>query len=202
MTGTGNVAAGRPGPGAAAAAPGSVREVVLSLGSNLGDRLAQLQLGVDTLASAGDLALTAVSGIYQTAPVGGPDQDDYFNVVALGVSALSPAGVLVRCAAAEQAAGRVRTIRWGPRSLDVDIIVCGELTSSDPALTLPHPRAHERAFVLVPWLEIEPAAVLPGFGPVAQLPAAHDHSGVRRLTGQALRLPAGTGSAQTATDRR
>ena len=202
MTGTGNVAARRPGSAGAAAAGGPAREVVLSLGSNLGDRLAHLQLGIDTLAGAGGLALTAVSGIYQTAPVGGPDQDDYFNVVALAVSALPPAAVLARCAAAEEAAGRVRAVRWGPRSLDVDIIACGELTNSDPALTLPHPRAHERAFVLVPWLEIEPDAVLPGFGPVARLPAAQDRSGVRRLTGPGLRLPAGTGSPRAATDGR
>jgi 2-amino-4-hydroxy-6-hydroxymethyldihydropteridine diphosphokinase len=142
--------------------------VVFSLGSNLGDRLANLQLGLDVLASSG-LNLVAVSSVYETDPVGGVEQADYLNAVLLADSSLPPRDILARCAAAEAAAGRVRTQRWGPRTLDVDIIACGCVVSTDPALTLPHPRAHERAFVLVPWLELDPNAALPGWGLVASL---------------------------------
>jgi len=153
--------------------------VVLSVGSNLGDRLANLQLGLDVLGRGG-LELHAVSSVYETDPVGGPDQADYLNAVLLAGSSLAPRDILARCAAAEAAAGRVRTQRWGPRTLDVDIIACGSVISADQALTLPHPRAHERAFVLVPWLELDPQAVLPGRGPVAELVADVPMAGVRR----------------------
>jgi 2-amino-4-hydroxy-6-hydroxymethyldihydropteridine diphosphokinase len=168
------------------------RQVVLSLGSNLGDRMANLQLGVDALASSG-LTEVAVSGVYQTAPVGGVEQDDYFNAVLLAVSCQPAGQLLAACAAAEAAAGRVRSTRWGPRTLDVDVIAYGELISSDPDLTLPHPRAHQRAFVLIPWREVQPDATLPGFGPVADLPAAGDADGVHRRPDLKLRLPAGAG---------
>jgi 2-amino-4-hydroxy-6-hydroxymethyldihydropteridine diphosphokinase len=141
---------------------------VLSLGSNLGDRLANLQLGLDVLGSGG-LDLQAVSSVYETDPVGGPDQADYLNAVLLASCTLPARDVLGLCATAEAAAGRVRTQRWGPRTLDVDIIAYGEEASADPELTLPHPRAHERAFVLVPWLELDPHAALPGWGQVAGL---------------------------------
>jgi 2-amino-4-hydroxy-6-hydroxymethyldihydropteridine diphosphokinase len=163
--------------------------VVLSLGSNLGDRLANLQLGLDVLASGG-LDLRAVSSVYETDPVGGPDQADYLNTVLLADSLLPARDILARCAAAEAAAGRVRTERWGPRTLDVDIIARGAEVSTEPALTLPHPRAHERAFVLVPWLELDPEAVLPGWGPVAGLLAAEPAVGVRRRPDLRLALPA------------
>jgi 2-amino-4-hydroxy-6-hydroxymethyldihydropteridine diphosphokinase len=162
--------------------------VVLSLGSNIGDRLAELQSGLDRLCGAG-LACLAVSGVYETAPVGGPPQDDYLNAVLLGRTGLPAREVLARCAAAEAAAGRARTVRWGPRPLDVDVIVYGAETSDDPVLTLPHPRAHERAFVLAPWLEVAPDAVLPGSGPVAALLRAVGTGGVRRRTDLQLRLP-------------
>jgi dihydroneopterin aldolase / 2-amino-4-hydroxy-6-hydroxymethyldihydropteridine diphosphokinase len=165
-----------------------VRSVVLSLGSNLGDRLANLQLGIDVLA-AGDLADLAVSGVFETDPVGGPDQDDYLNVVLLAASTLSAREILGLCAAAETAAGRERTLRWGPRTLDADLIIYGDEVSSDPELTIPHPRAHERAFVLVPWLDVDSEAVLPGWGKVADLVAAAGADGVRRRPELALTLP-------------
>jgi 2-amino-4-hydroxy-6-hydroxymethyldihydropteridine diphosphokinase len=169
--------------------PGAIsRPVVLSLGSNLGDRMANLQLGVNVLA-AGDLACLAVSGVYETDPVGGPAQDDYLNVVLLAASSVPARDILGMCAAAEMAAGRQRTLRFGPRTLDADIIICGDEVSADPALTLPHPRAHERAFVLVPWLEADPRAVLPGWGKVADLAAAVGTAGVRRRPELALTLP-------------
>jgi len=166
----------------------SQRPIVLALGSNLGDRLANLRLGVEQLDGAG-MTVTAVSGVFETTPVGGPDQDNYLNAVLLAESALSAHQVLSRCAAAEAAAGRVRTVRWGPRTLDVDIITCDDETIAEPDLTLPHPRAHERAFVLAPWLDVEPAAVLPGRGRVADLLAATSMAGVWRRPELRLTLP-------------
>jgi 2-amino-4-hydroxy-6-hydroxymethyldihydropteridine diphosphokinase len=172
---------------------GGNRTVVFSLGSNLGDRLANLQLGMDVLASSG-LDLVAVSSVYESDPVGGVQQADFLNAVLLASSSLPPRDILARCATAEAAAGRVRTQRWGPRTLDVDIIACGCVVSTDLVLTLPHPRAHERAFVLVPWLELDSGAALPGWGPVAGLlhatpggPASPQ--GVRRRPELRLTLP-------------
>jgi 2-amino-4-hydroxy-6-hydroxymethyldihydropteridine diphosphokinase len=175
----------------ASAAPAD-RQVVLSLGSNLGDRLGNLQLGVNQLA-AGGLVCQAISSVYETAPVGGPEQEDYLNAVLLAVTALPARAVLASCAAAEAAAGRVRTVRFGPRTLDVDIITVDGETSADPELTLPHPRAHERAFVLAPWLELDPDAVLPGSGRAAQLLAAAGPAGVRRRPDLRLTLPGKAG---------
>jgi 2-amino-4-hydroxy-6-hydroxymethyldihydropteridine diphosphokinase len=168
------------------------RTVVLSLGSNLGDRLAHLDLGL-TVVCGGGLRCLAVSSVYQTAPVGGPEQDDYLNAVLLAESSLPARDILARCHAAEAAAARLRTVRWGPRTLDVDIIACGGEVSAEPGLTLPHPRAHERAFVLVPWLEVAPDAVLPGHGPVAGLAAAVHPAGLGLVPGLRLTLPAGAG---------
>ena len=158
-----------------------IRPVVLALGSNVGDRLANLQRGITVLCRDG-LRCTAVSAVFETAPVGGPDQDDYLNAVLLADSALPAAAILERCREAEAALGRVRTVRWGPRTLDADIVAYGAEISADPELTLPHPRAHERAFVLAPWLDVAPEAALPGYGGVAGLlAAAPDRAGVRRL---------------------
>jgi dihydroneopterin aldolase / 2-amino-4-hydroxy-6-hydroxymethyldihydropteridine diphosphokinase len=176
--------------------PGGERPVVLAIGSNLGDRMTNLQLGLDVLAGGG-LTIRAVSSVYETDPVGGEGQGDFLNAVLLAVSALPARDILARCAAAEAASGRVRTVRWGPRTLDVDIIMCGTETSADPRLTLPHPLAHERAFVLAPWLELDPAAVLTGWGPVARLLAAAGTSGVRRCPELRLRLPDVAGGAAT-----
>ncbi len=165
------------------------RVIVLALGSNLGDRMDNLQRGIDMLAGDG-LTVAAISGVFETAPVGGPAQMDYLNVVLLARSSLSAREILERCGAAERAVGRVRTIRWGPRTLDVDIITCGAELSAAADLTLPHPRAHERAFVLAPWLDVQPAAVLPGWGPVANLLADTSTAGVRRREDLRLALPA------------
>jgi 2-amino-4-hydroxy-6-hydroxymethyldihydropteridine diphosphokinase len=164
------------------------RQIVLALGSNIGDRLANLQAGVDLLADAPGLVATAVSAVYETEPVGGPAQEDYLNAVLLADSDLAPRSILDHCQAAERALGRLRQERWGPRTLDVDLIACDDETSSDPELTLPHPRAHLRAFVLAPWLDVDPDAHLIGFGPVAGLLAAAGTTGVTRLADAALRL--------------
>lgn len=152
------------------------RAGVLSLGSNLGDRLENLQAAVDVLRAFG---LRAVSPVYETEPVGGPEQEPYLNAVVL-VDGAAPRRLLELAGALEASRRRERIVRWGPRTLDVDVIAAGTAVLDEPDLVVPHPRAHERAFVLVPWLAIDPAAVLPGHGPVAQLVAALDTSGVRR----------------------
>ena len=149
---------------------------VLSLGSNLGDRLSMLQLAVDLLQP------TRVSSVWETAPVGGVEQDDFLNIVVL--ADLSAAQAWQSAVAAEGSAGRTRGVRWGPRTLDVDVIWA---EGTDPGLELPHPRASERAFVLLPWLEVDPAAVLVGHGPVALLAAAVDSTGVHRRPELVLR---------------
>jgi len=176
------------------------RPVVLALGSNLGDRMANLRLGVAVLDGEG-IAATAISGVFETTPVGGPDQDNYLNAVLLAESTLSAQQVLTRCAAAESAAGRVRMVRWGPRTLDVDIITYDDEIRTEPDLTLPHPRAHERAFVLAPWLDVDPSAMLRGRGRVADLLAATTMAGVWRRPDLRLTLPAGhdTGSGPPAS---
>jgi 2-amino-4-hydroxy-6-hydroxymethyldihydropteridine diphosphokinase len=163
---------------------------VLSLGSNLGDRRGHLQAAADALAGV----LRAASPVYETAAWGPVEQDDYLNVVlVVDEPGDDPRRWLDRAGELERAAGRQRSVRWGPRTLDVDVITVvagGEpVSSADPELTLPHPRAHERAFVLVPWADVEPAAVLPGHGPVAHLVAAlpaDERAGVRRRDDLAL----------------
>jgi 2-amino-4-hydroxy-6-hydroxymethyldihydropteridine diphosphokinase len=151
---------------------------VLSIGSNLGDRVAQLRGALDTLRPW----LVAVSPVYETAPWGPVPQDDYLNAVLIvRDDAAAPHDWLARAHAAEQAAHRTRDVHWGPRTLDVDVVGVDDVHSDDPALTLPHPRAHERAFVLVPWLAVEPDARLDGT-PVAELVralAADEVAGVR-----------------------
>lgn len=127
----------------------------------------------------------AVSPVYETVPVGGPPQPDYLNAVLLARTTLSSPVLLDRLHEVEAAFDRVREVRWGPRTLDIDIITVAGEVSADPQLTLPHPRAHERAFVLAPWHDADPDAVLPGHGPVAALLAATGRSGIRR-SGDAL----------------
>ncbi len=148
---------------------------VLSLGSNLGDRRQHLTDAVAALGKWSPGCLVAVSSMYQTPPWGPVPQEDYYNLVLIADHAeLDSYGWLSRCRELESAAGRVRDIRWGPRTLDADVVTVDDVVSHDPDLTLPHPRAHERAFVLLPWAEIEPDAVLPGYGPIAALLAGLD----------------------------
>jgi 2-amino-4-hydroxy-6-hydroxymethyldihydropteridine diphosphokinase len=156
------------------------RSVVLALGSNLGDRRDILQGCVDAIAGIPEVRLVAVSPVYETVPVGGPPQPDYLNAVLLARTTLPSRALLDQLHQIEAAFSRVRGVRWGPRTLDIDIIAVDGEVSSDPALTLPHPRAHERAFVLAPWHDVDPQAALPGRGTVAELLAASDTSGLRR----------------------
>jgi 2-amino-4-hydroxy-6-hydroxymethyldihydropteridine diphosphokinase len=149
---------------------GAHRAVVFSIGANLGDRHAALQGAVDLLSASLLVHDAEVSPVYSTAPVGGPaDQPSYLNAVLRCRSGAAPIELLGLAYAAEQAFGRTREVRWGARTLDVDLLMVGELVSADPTLTLPHPRAHERAFVLVPWDDVDPHAQLPGHGAVADL---------------------------------
>ena len=208
------------GPGSPPAAGEPARRTVLALGSNLGDRLATLQGGVDALLgppgrgssargssglgsaglgsaglSSAGLALVALSPVYETVPVGGPPQPEYLNAVLIAETTLPASALLRRGQAVEAAFGRVREEVWGPRTLDVDVIVYGDVVSDDPELTLPHPRAWERAFVLAPWLDADPEADIPGRGRVADLLKAAvtrngGQPGVRRLADVQLRPPA------------
>lgn len=154
------------------AADPSPTRVALALGANLGDRLAALQGAVRLLTRPGGVTEGRVSSVFETEPVGGPEQPGYLNAVLVGCTRLTPPDLLQLAHATEQVYRRTRDVRWGPRTLDVDILSYGDLVSADPDLTLPHPRAHERGFVLVPWAEVEPSAHLPGHGPVAALAAA------------------------------
>ena len=153
---------------------------VVSLGSNLGDRLASLRRGLEVLSL--HLPVVAVSAVYETTAVGVTDQPDFLNIIAM-LGTDDPEAAFVAAQSAEIAQGRLRSRRWGPRSLDVDVIDVDGKVSSDPRLTLPHPRAHERAFVLAPWLELEPVAELPRIGSIRRVLAGLDRSGVRRVAG-------------------
>jgi 2-amino-4-hydroxy-6-hydroxymethyldihydropteridine diphosphokinase len=168
---------------------GRSRRVVLALGSNQGDRLATLQGAVDALAAA--VAVAAVSPVFETDPVGGPEQSDFLNAVVLVDTALLPRELLALAHRVEEQHGRVREQRWGPRSLDVDVIAVGDEHVDEPDLVVPHPRAAERAFVLLPWSSVDPVAVLPGAGRVADLLSPMDISGVRPRRDLVLRRPVG-----------
>lgn len=153
--------------------------VALALGSNVGDRLATLQGALDDLAAVPGLDLAEVSSVYQTAPVGGPEQDDFLNVVAVGNTTLEPLALLAATQGVEDRWHRTREVHWGPRTLDIDILAIGADRMDLPGLEVPHPRAHERGFVLVPWAEVAPQQQVAGHGRVAALAAAIGSDGVR-----------------------
>jgi 2-amino-4-hydroxy-6-hydroxymethyldihydropteridine diphosphokinase len=144
---------------------------VLALGSNLGARNETLTEAVADLVDRPEVRLLAVSPIVQTKAVGGPaGQPDFLNMVISVETSLEPLDLLRHCQAVENKHHRVREVRWGPRTLDVDVVVYGDLTSDDPVLTLPHPFAAQRAFVLFPWAQMDPSATLNG-QPVGELAA-------------------------------
>ena len=165
-----------------------VRRVALGLGGNAGDVLETLQAAVDALLDTPGIAPVRVSGVFQTRAVGGPDgQEDHLNAVLLLDTALSPVRLLERIHVVESALGRDRgpdAVPDGPRPVDVDVLAVGEQVLDSPELTLPHPRAHTRAFVLLPWAEVDPDASLPGRGRVAELLA-----GLERSSGDVVPRP-------------
>lgn len=131
----------------------------LALGSNLGDRLAHLQSAIDGLRATDKIVVVAVSGVYETDPVGGPEQGAYLNAVVAIDTALGPWELLAVAQQLEADAARVRSVRWGPRTLDVDVLLYDDVTLDDERLTIPHPRMWERAFVLVPLADVAPERV-------------------------------------------
>ncbi len=149
----------------------------LSLGANLGDRETNLAAALARLEDAG-VALSRVSSLYETDPLGGPPQPPYLNLVAEVQTELRPRELLRLCLTVEADLGRERTVRWGPRLLDIDLLLYANETSDDPELTLPHPRMMERQFVLVPLAEIAPDLRLPDGRPAAAA-ANQEGPGVR-----------------------
>ncbi|NDA49302.1 MAG: 2-amino-4-hydroxy-6-hydroxymethyldihydropteridine diphosphokinase [Actinobacteria bacterium] len=159
---------------------------VIGIGSNMGDSVSIVRRAIDEIEATFDVVVDERSSLYRTRPVGGPEQDDYINAVVVMHCDRDPDRVLAGLQEIEHEFGRVRDVRWGPRTLDLDIIAVDDMISVDPALTLPHPRAHERAFVLVPWHEIDPEATLPHHGPS---PGSSDgHGGVPRVCCRRRRL--------------
>ncbi|WP_338782071.1 2-amino-4-hydroxy-6-hydroxymethyldihydropteridine diphosphokinase [Streptomyces sp. DG1A-41] len=167
------------------------KRAVVALGSNLGNRLETLQGAIDALGDTPGVRIKAVSPVYETEPWGVEpgSQPAYFNAVVVLKTTLPPSSLLERAHAVEEAFHRIRDERWGPRTLDVDIVSYADVVSDDPQLTLPHPRAHERAFVLAPWHDLDPEAQLPGRGPVAGLLDSVTREGVAPRTDLELRLP-------------
>jgi 2-amino-4-hydroxy-6-hydroxymethyldihydropteridine diphosphokinase len=156
-----------------------IRQAVLAIGSNLGDRIDKLQGGVSALEDTPEVTVVAISSVYETEPVGGPESSGKFlNAVVLIDTTLTVHTLLDRALAIEDAFGRERSEPGAPRTLDVDVIVVGNRVAEDEQLVLPHPRAHERGFVLVPWLEIDPEGEIPGKGFVADLIGDVDTSGI------------------------
>jgi 2-amino-4-hydroxy-6-hydroxymethyldihydropteridine diphosphokinase len=142
-------------------------KAVIALGANIGEPKEQMDLAVALLREAIDVK--AVSHYYQTAPVGGPEQPDYLNAVCIAESELPAAQLLALLHGIEKTLGRERDIHWGPRTIDLDLIQYGGILSYAEELQLPHPRAHERRFVLEPWAEIEPDALLLTHGKISDL---------------------------------
>ena len=184
--------------------PGAPVDVVLAIGGNLGPVAETLRTAVHELTRVSGLEVVAVSPLARTAAVGGPDQPDFLNAIVLARTTLAPREVLRACQGIENAHGRERSVRWGPRTLDIDVIVYDSVLAVTDDLELPHPRAHQRAFVLQPWAQADPEAVLPGLGggPVSVLAeTAPDRDGVRWLALDWLTDPIPTTGATPAGGR-
>lgn len=142
-------------------------KAVIALGANIGDPREQMDIAVALLKES--IEVISVSSYFTTAPVGGPEQPDYLNAVCIAESELPAADLLALLHGIEKALGRERIEHWGPRTIDLDLIQYGSLLSYSEELLLPHPRAHERRFVLEPWSEIEPDAILLTHGKISDL---------------------------------
>ena len=157
-------------------------KATIGLGSNMGDRFSYLQQALDSLNTVTGVQVHSVSPVYETDPVGGPEQENYLNAVAVLKTVLTPHQLLAETQQIEQEANRQRNERWGPRTLDLDLLAMDSEVVSTEDLALPHPRAHERGFVLLPWSMLDPDYLLPGYGSVADLLTRVDVSGVRLRT--------------------
>jgi len=154
----------------------------IGIGSNLEDPIRQVRRALQALNGILASSCVAQSPLYRTAPVGGPPgQPDYINAVAALDTGLTPYQLLMALQTLELAQGRTRNVRWGARTLDLDLLLYDQLTSDDPRLTLPHPRLHERAFVLYPLRDIAPNLTIPGHGPLAELLARCPPQVIARL---------------------
>jgi 2-amino-4-hydroxy-6-hydroxymethyldihydropteridine diphosphokinase len=159
-----------------------MREVYLGLGSNLGDRKDYIQRALAGLIRGG-VTIEGVSSLYETDPVGFVDQPAFYNAVVRGYTGMKPRQLLETILALEKELGRRREIRWGPRTIDIDILLYGDEVIKEADLEIPHPRLAERAFVLIPLLELAPALSLPGGRKVADLARTVDSRGVRKIGG-------------------
>ena len=159
---------------------------ILALGANLGDRWASMQGAIYELDQDPAIHINSISSLYETDPVGGPEQPVYLNAILSLDTSLSAHQLLAAAHEIEDSWHRTREVRWGARTLDIDLITYGALIYSDEILTVPHPRAHEREFVLVPWLEIDPDAELPGRGSVAGLTTFDASGAVRKIKQQLI----------------
>lgn len=155
-------------------------DAVVALGSNIGDKVANVERAVALLTEPGDITLTARSPIYKTPPWGNTDQDWFVNAC-IGVrTRLDPHALLARCLAVEEAMGRRRAEKWGPRIIDLDVLVYGDVQLADEVLTLPHPHITKRAFVLAPMADIAPDLVLEGRS-IADWLSIHDLEGIEPI---------------------
>lgn len=155
-------------------------EVYLGLGSNLGDRLALMKQAVALMEASGHLQAIRVSSLYETAPVGYTDQPPFLNAVVTGLTEAGPQEILAMCQAVERQLNRVRLIRWGPRTIDVDVLLYGTEVIAAPDLIVPHPRLFERAFALMPLAEIASPAVCRHYQ-LSERSAALTDQDIRRL---------------------
>ncbi len=166
-----------------------IRRVVVALGSNLGDRAANLQGALNALADTPDVEIVGVSPVYETQPLESPSgSPDFLNAVVIVDSTLHARTLLERALAIEDAFGRVRTEPGAPRTLDVDLLVVGDKVINEDDFVLPHPRAHERAFVLVPWAALDVEGEIPGQGRVDELAQVVDTTTITRVDGLELKI--------------
>lgn len=164
-------------------------DAFLGIGSNLGDRLANLQGAVDLLGRSRGIRVRRSSRVWETDPVGGPSQPEFLNVVVGIATDLDPLDLLRECNRIEAQLGRTRDVRWGPRTLDIDVLLIDGLTIDDPVLTVPHPRMHQRAFVLLPLLDLEPNPTLPDGTSLLDVRLGPDAAGGARPYAPPLSVP-------------
>ncbi|MGB9803697.1 2-amino-4-hydroxy-6-hydroxymethyldihydropteridine diphosphokinase [Desulfofundulus sp.] len=160
--------------------PGQVKAYI-GLGSNMGDKKRNLRVALEMLQGVSGITLLRVAPFYRTDPVGYTDQDWFINTVAEVGTTLPPRELLATCLEVENCLGRVRSLRWGPRVIDLDLLLYDGRVIVEPDLQVPHPRMHERAFVLVPLADLVPDFVIPGRGRVRELLAGVDRKGVEHL---------------------